>query len=201
MTQIGLPFDWPAEAEKTDFLVSESNRAVADHIEHWARWPVRASLLVGPRKSGRSLIGRVFASNTGGRVIDDAEAYPEGDIFHAWNHAQETRVPLLIIAESEPQDWPVRLADLKSRFSATPMVTIGPPDTELCAALLVHIMARRGVALLPEVANYIAVRMERHYVSIQRIVDALDQASLSHKRGITVPFARDHLGARKLIHL
>jgi hypothetical protein len=201
MSQIGLPFDWPADAEKSDFLVSDCNRAVADHIEHWARWPVRASLLIGPRKSGRSLIGRVFASNTGGRVIDDAEACLESDIFHAWNHAQETRLPLLIIAETEPQEWPVRLADLRSRFSATPMVTIGPPDIELCSALLIHIMARRGIALLPDVANYVAVRMERDYVSIQRIVDALDQVSLSHKRAITIPFARDHLSARKLITL
>ena len=40
--------------------------------------PVMASVLTGPRKSGRSLLARVFASRSGGSIVDDADLRPEG---------------------------------------------------------------------------------------------------------------------------
>jgi Bacterial dnaA protein len=199
MSQIALPFDWPADAERSDFLVTDCNRSVADHLEHWSRWPVRASVLVGSRKSGRSLLGRIFLSNTGGQLIDDAEGHTEASIFHAWNEAQESRKPLLITALRPPSEWPVRLPDLKSRLGATPMVILDFPDIALCEQLLVHLLNRRGVIVPMDVARFIASRMDRSYIEIQRIVDALDQASLSAKRAITIPFARDHLTRLGLI--
>jgi hypothetical protein len=199
MSQIALPFDWPAEAEKSDFLVSDCNRSVADHLEHWSRWPVRASVLVGTRKSGRSLIGRIFARNTGGHVIDDAETHAETAIFHAWNEAQEGRHPLLIITLRPPAQWPVRLPDLKSRLGATPMVVLDFPDVALCETLISHLLRRRGVGIPPDVARFVAARMERSYVEIQRVVDALDADSLSAKRAITIPFAKARLAAAGLI--
>ncbi len=199
MTQIGLPFDWPADAAKSDYLVTDCNRHISDHVEHFARWPVKASVLIGQRKSGRSLLGRIFSANTGGRVIDDAEHVAESEIFHAWNVAQETRKPLLIIAQTAPIDWPVRLADLKSRLSATPLVDIGLPDPQLCAILIQNLLERRGMPILPEVAEFVANRMERDYVAIQRIVDVLDQASLQSKRAITKAFARETLTTAHLI--
>jgi hypothetical protein len=199
MSQSALPFDWPADAEKSDFLITACNAAAADHLEHWGRWPVRASVLIGPRKSGRSLLGRIFVANTGGTVIDDAETHAETQIFHAWNEAQNSGHPLLITTLKPPADWPVRLPDLKSRLGATPMITINDPDVALCEVLLLHLFGRRGMAIAPDVARFVAVRMERSYIAIQRIVDALDQASLSAKRAITIPFVREKLTALALI--
>ena len=49
-----------------------------------------ATLLTGPRKSGRSLLGRIFVRKTGGRLFDNAEEHDEEALFHAWNEAQET---------------------------------------------------------------------------------------------------------------
>ncbi len=198
MSQIALPFDWPADAEKSDFLVTNCNRAVSEHLEHWSRWPVRATVLVGPRKSGRSLLGRIFASNTAGHVIDDAETHSEADIFHAWNRAQEEGRPLLVTTLKPPAEWPVRLPDLKSRLGATPMIVLHQPDVELCEKLIAHLLHRRGVAVPQDVARFVAARMERSYVEVQRVVDALDQESLSAKRAITIPFARERLQASGL---
>lgn len=199
MSQIALPFDWPADAEKSDFLITGCNRDAAEHLEHWGRWPVRATVLVGPRKSGRSLLGRIFTANTGGTVIDDAEMQAEASVFYAWNEAQNSGIPLLIIAQRAPLEWPVRLPDLKSRLSATPLVIIEQPDLMLCEQLMMHLLGRRGIAVAPDVARYIAARMERSYIEIQRIIDALDQASLSSKRAITIPFAKAKLKALSLI--
>jgi hypothetical protein len=77
-------------------------------------------ILTGPRKSGRSLLARIFAAKTDGTMIDDAERVAESDIFHAWNRAQAEHRPLLIVAE---EIWSVKLPDLRSRLAATPVLT------------------------------------------------------------------------------
>ena len=76
--------------KEEDFLLSESNRAVFEDLRRWALWPVMATLITGPRKSGRSLLGRIFVRKTGGRLFDNAETHEEEALFHAWNDAQAT---------------------------------------------------------------------------------------------------------------
>src|SRR3546814_9684722 len=46
-----------------------------------------------PICSGRSLMGRLFARETGGRVIDGHASVAEEEIFHAWNAAQASGTP------------------------------------------------------------------------------------------------------------
>jgi chromosomal replication initiation ATPase DnaA len=199
MTQIGLPFDWPADEDQSDFIVTPCNATAVRHLDHWGNWPVRATLLIGPRKSGKSLLSRIFAARSGGTIIDDAEAKAEVDVFHAWNVAQETRTPLIIVAQQAPPIWQVKLPDLKSRLTATPVVEISPPDVSLIEALLFKLLAKRGLVLPPDAATYIASRLERSYLAVMRAVEALDSASLSRKRGLTIPMARDALSAQGLI--
>ena len=193
MDQIALPFDWPAPESADSFIVTAANRLAVTHVEHPATWPVQAALLTGPRKSGRSLLGRIFASKTGGTFIDDAETKPEAEIFHRWNLAQEERKPLLIIALTPPPAWKIGLADLSSRLKATPAVSLEEPDDVLAGLLLEKLLGHRGLSVAPQVTAYIVARVERSYVGLMRFVDALDNAALSQRRGVTVNLARDVL--------
>lgn len=199
MNQFGLPFDWPAEEETSDFIVTAANEAAVRHLESPGSWPVRAALLTGPRKSGKSLLGRIFAARTHATVIDDADQRSEDQLFHAWNMAQETRIPVLMIAEHAPPLWSVRLPDLRSRLQATPVLRIEAPDAALTEALLIKLLSKRGLALMAECAAYAATRLERSYIAIERAADAIDAASLSQKRGITLPLVRQALEAAHLI--
>jgi hypothetical protein len=193
VSQIALPFEWPVADRDEDFLISDANRAVYEHFRNWSVWPVMATLLTGPRKSGRSLLGRIFVRRSGGRLFDNAEQHDEEAIFHAWNEAQQLRRPLLIIADEPPPVWEVRLPDLRSRLNATPLIRIDPPDDALLGALVVKLLHDRGVATPPDLAEYLVPRIERSYVAIIQIVDALDRAMLSHSRRLTVPMARSAL--------
>lgn len=199
MNQFGLPFDWPAEEETSDFIVTPANDAVVRHLESWGSWPVCASMLVGPRKSGKSLIGRIFAARSHGQLIDNAHLRPENDLFHAWNAAQQSRVPLLMIAENPPPIWEIKLPDLRSRLQATPIVEIGLPDRTLTEALLVKLLAKRGLNILPDCAAFVSNRIARSYISIQHAVDVIDEASLSQKRAITLPLVKLALEQASLI--
>ena len=199
MSQIALPFDWPVADREEDFLLSESNRAAFDHLRRWALWPVMASLLTGPRKSGRSLLGRIFVRKTGGRLFDNAESHDEEALFHAWNDAQARRKPLLIIANAAPPVWQVALPDLRSRLAATPHVEIGPPDDALIGDLIVKLLGDRGIAAPPELADYLVPRIERSYLSVLGVVDVLDRVTLSHHKRMTVPLARKALDEAGLL--
>jgi hypothetical protein len=199
MSQIALPFDWPAPEDAESFIVTAANRTAVDGIDRPGSWPVRAAILTGPRKSGRSLLGRIFAAKTGGTLIDDAEQHRESDLFHRWNLAQEERKPLLLIALSPPPIWKVRLPDLASRLSATPVFTIEEPDDLLAKMLLEKQFARRGLQITPETTAYIASRIERSYVALMRVVDAIDTVALSQHRAVTTRLARAVLEEQHLM--
>jgi hypothetical protein len=199
VNQIALPLDWPVADRDEDFLISEANRAAFDHLKRWTTWPVMATLLTGPRKSGRSLLGRIFVRKTGGRLFDNAEEHEEEALFHAWNAAQQSRRPLLIVADAPPPAWQVNLPDLRSRLSATPRIEIVEPDDVLIASLILKLLGDRGIAAPPEVAEFLVPRIERSYVAVQQVVDALDRALLSHHRRMTVPVAKRALGEAGII--
>lgn len=190
MAQIALPLDWPVADADEDFLLSHANRAAFDHLKRWSVWPVMATLLTGPRKSGRSLLGRIFVRKTAGRLFDNAEDHDEEALFHAWNKAQETRRPLLVVADRPAPAWDIRLPDLRSRLTATPHVEIGPPDDDLIVNLIMKLLGDRGIAVPPELPAFLLPRIERSYVAVQQVVDALDRAALSHHRRITVAMAK-----------
>ncbi|MGN6375105.1 MAG: HdaA/DnaA family protein [Sphingomonas sp.] len=199
MTQFALPFEWPADPCDDEFLVSDSNTRAVHALEHWGTWPVMAALLVGPRKSGRSLLARIFAAKSGGTIIDDADRQPEATIFHAWNRAQADRHPLLIVADAAPPAWTIRLPDLRSRLAATPILQLGPPDDVLMRALFERQFYRRGLDARPELVDWLIARVERSHIAVMRAVDVLDQEVLERRKRLSVPLARATLAAAALI--
>ncbi|MDZ3831576.1 MAG: chromosomal replication initiator DnaA [Sphingopyxis sp.] len=198
--QIALPFEWNGGGGyDVPLIVGTSNADAVRYLRHAATWPVRTAVLVGPRGSGRSLMGRLFAEETGGQIIDDHRSVSEEAIFHAWNAAQASGVPLLIIADAPPTAWNVALPDLASRLAAVPVLTIGEPDDCLARDLIDALFAQRGMVLAPEVASYIVPRMERSYAMIHRVVAALDAASLEQGRRLGVRLTRETLMSQGLI--
>lgn len=199
MKQLSLPLPFPAATGEEEFLISESNIRAAQSLKRWGAWPVMAAMLVGPRKSGRSLLARIFAGQSGGTIIDDAERASETAIFHAWNAAQENRRPLLIVADAPPPTWDVQLPDLRSRLAATPILTIDLPDDSLIEALFEREFARRGLDARPELIQWLIARIERSYVAVARAVDSLDQEVGHSRKRLSIPLARGTLAPLGLI--
>ena len=192
MSQMALPLAWPPEPGDDAFLVTASTAAAARLLEHWGTWPVRAALLTGPRRSGRTLLARIFAAESGATVIDGAERVAETELFHAWNRAQGGR-PLLLIADAGPPEWKITLPDLRSRIAATPHAAIGAPDDALVRALLERLFHRRGADARPDLIDWLAARIDRSHLTIERVVDLLDQGAMERRRRLTIPLARETL--------
>lgn len=197
--QIALPLGWPARPRDEAFIVTPSNSRAARLLDGWGEWPSMVALLIGPRRSGRSLLARIFATRSGGVVIDDAERAPEEHLFHAWNRAQAARRPLVIVADAAPPAWAVQLPDLRSRLAASVVATIGPPDDALVRALLGQAFARRGLDARPELIDWLAPRLERSHAAVLRAVEMLDARVLETRKRLTIPLARATLTAAGLI--
>lgn len=190
MKQLALPLDWRQRTEPLPFIVGEANHLAVRHLDHPGHWPVKTSLLVGPRKSGRSLLGRQFAERTGARLIDDADTLSEEALFHAWNRAQETGRFQLMIANEAPPHWQIALPDLASRLAATPTVAIGAPDEKLLIDIIAAQLERHGLPMDTDARAYLAARIERDYIMADRFVDqALIQAA-GRQGPLTIPQIR-----------
>lgn len=197
---MALPFEWPDDPRDDEFLIGPSNERAVRLLERWSTWPVMAVVVTGPRKSGRSLLARIFAAKTGGGLIDDAERQVETAVFHAWNRAQEVRRPVVIVADAPPPEWAIKLPDLRSRIAASPAVTLGDPDEGLMQALFERQFLRRGLDARPELIQWLVVRVERSHVALLRAVDVLDQALLERHRRLSIPLARATLLEAGLIY-
>lgn len=202
---------------RDDFLVAPCNAEAVAWLERWPAWPSHAAALYGPAGCGKSHLLAVVATAHGGAVLAaaalQAEAVLRMDLapvilvdgldalndepalFHLWNRTKEAGTHLLLAGRAAPARLKVNLPDLRSRLAAIPAIGIGAPDDSLLAALLVKHFADRQLRVGEDVVTYILGRVERSFAAIGSVVEALDRASLSERRPVTVPLARAVLEA------
>ena len=197
--QIALPLDWPQTLGEARFIVSDANNEAFDHFRKWTMWPVKATLLTGPRRSGRSLLARNFVERAGGRVFDNAEKQDEIELFHAWNDAQDTGRPLVMIVDEVPPAWTPDLPDLRTRLAVTPVTRIGRPDDALFPALIALLFADRGLHTPPDALRFMAERLERDYWAAERAVEAVDRFAIAERARLSLPTIRKALLEARLI--
>lgn len=197
--QIALPLDWPHTEGDVRFIVSDANRDAFDHFRKWSMWPVKATILTGPRRSGRTLLARSFVERVGGRLFDEAERRDEEELFHAWNQAQDTGRPLVMIADELPPAWSPGLPDLKTRLAITPIARIGHPDDALFAALIRLHFADRGLNIPPEALRFMSERLHRDYWTAERAVEAVDRYAIAERARVSLPTVRRALAQARLI--
>ncbi len=190
MDQIALPLDWPQTEGEARFIVTDANREAFDHFRKWTMWPVKATLLTGPRRSGRTLLARTFAERVEGRVYDNAEEREETELFHAWNDAQDSGRPLIMVVDRLPGDWQVRLPDLRTRLAVTPVARIGRPDDHLFAALIELLFADRGLHIARDALRFMNQRLERDYWAAERAVEAVDRFAIAERARLSLPTIR-----------
>ena len=198
---------------RDDFLVAASNQDAVTLIDAWPHWPGPSMALSGPQGSGKSHLAEVWREMSGAERYDasvleraDVPALVAGkalliedlgplsdeaerNLFHLINLVKEEGASLLLTAREAPARLPIRLPDLASRLKALPHAELGPPDDTLLAGVLVKLFDDRQLRVSEALIAYLASHIERSIAIARDIVAALDQASLSGKRPITVPLA------------
>lgn len=208
-----LTFSLPVAENRArgDFFVAPSNALAFEMLENWRDWPQGRLILIGPQGAGKSHLGAIWQDSAqaqaldvqalagtdigalaqqGHVLLDDADrlaanAAGEEALFHLHNALQAHGNALLLTARTPPRDWPIALADLRSRLGAMATCHIGAPDESLLAAVLVKLFGDRQIAVPPNVIAYLTPRMERSLEAAGRIVEAIDQLAMAEKRAVS----------------
>ncbi|MGL4241622.1 MAG: hypothetical protein ACRCTI_10970 [Beijerinckiaceae bacterium] len=214
-----LPLDLTLEPRfgEEDFLVSGSNADAYAMIETWPNWPGRMLALVGPRASGKSHLGAIWAARSGARTvaaralgkaglealvsagavtIEDAGegGMPEKEFFHLLNLVQEAGASLLVTSRYPPAEWKVATPDLLSRLRRMPAVAISEPDDALIRTLLVKLFLDRQIVVDTALIEYLAVRIGRSFAAVRETVAILDKETLARGKRLTRAMAGKILG-------
>ena len=197
--QIALPLDWPQNEGDTRFILSDANRDAFDHFRKWSMWPVKATILIGPRRSGRTLLARSFVERVGGRLFDDAHQRDEEELFHAWNQAQDIGRPLVMVSDQAPPSWAPALPDLKTRLAVTPVTSINHPDDPLFGALIQLHFADRGLHVPADALRFMTDRLHRDYWCAERAVEAVDRFAIAERARLSLPTVRRALAEARMI--
>lgn len=190
MSQLPLPMGWSRRGGPEALLIHGANAAAIDFLRKRDVWPSHCTVLVGPPKSGRTMIGRLFEREADAIVVDNADHADEERLFHLWNESRDSARPLLLIAAEAPAAWRIGLADLRTRLATAAIARIGPPDETIAAALVAHGLELAGSAFAPDVAEFVARRTPRCYEDIDALVARLNALSVSSGQKLSVALAR-----------
>lgn len=131
-------------------------------------------------------------------AIDDLEYVVgrkrwEEALFHAFNRLRDAGKALVIASSAPPRQLDVVLPDLASRLTWGVTFHLHPlDDNDRLQALKLRANVR-GMQLPDDVGRYILHRGPRELGDICRALETLDQASLSAKRKLTIPFVKSAL--------
>lgn len=199
------------------FFEGPCNTGALAEIMAWRSWGTLPRVLTGPRGSGKTHLGSIFAQASDALMLRpsrlsavtvpvalDAEAivldnahrlaqvkFGQEIAFHVFNQAREYAQPLLILGEGPVRDWGLTLPDLSSRLTASAQIRVSNPDEPMLLMVLIKLFADRQLAVPLETVEYAVHRMERSFAAAQSLVAALDDENLRDNRRITKPMIRD----------
>jgi hypothetical protein len=189
MRQIALPLDKLRASGSDSLIITPSNADAFAALGNEIAWPGHCAILVGPGRSGKSLMARYFAGQ-GGEVIDDADALSDEELFHSWNGALEADKSILMLSTKAPAEWAVTLPDLRSRLAASQLLEIHAPDDELIQQLLLKHLHDRGTSIGPDALSYAVKRIERSHAALEEFARTANARALADGTAINLPLVR-----------
>lgn len=125
-------------------------------------------------------------------AIDDVDQLDDAAqvaLFNAFNRARTLRQTLLLSGPCPPLELRLR-EDLRTRIGQCLIYEVQPLDDEARTRILIMLANRRGLQLGEDVIGFVLRHGRRDLPSLVALIDALDRASLEHKRPITLPLLR-----------
>jgi len=114
-------------------------------------------------------------------------------LFNFFNRQRDLGHKLIISSGVSPKALAIQLPDLKTRLNWGLGLNMQTPDDEGRIAALRYKARRMGLEISPQAGRFLLNRADRDMASLWHLLDSLDQASLSAKRKLTVPFLKQIL--------
>lgn len=217
--QLTLELGHTPSHDEADFLVGEGNELAYGRILAFPHWPDPVTLLVGPAKSGKSHLARIFADRSGARYagMDDLEAlareggtvplivedvdrlgYDEAGLFHLLNQSMREQRPILLTAREDIANWPLATDDVRSRARRATAYSLELTDDIQLSQMFVKLFGDRQIKVDPRIIAYLVARMERSAEEVVILADLMDRLALAKGTAITRSIAADALDRRRV---
>jgi len=202
--QLPLEFANTPSHDEADFVVGEGNRLAYLHLTAWPSWPGPLTLLIGPAKSGKSHLARIWAAHAKAIVIGASELSmpPDGAVVvedcDGAGSARDAALfallerggPLLLTARTAPVTWTASLPDLASRFRALVAFELGSPDEALLMSLAVKLFADRQLLVPEAVVTALVRNLERTPAAIRAFIAKADREALRLQKPVNLQLIR-----------
>lgn len=131
-------------------------------------------------------------------VLDDidfiASSTPwQTQLFHLYNRMQDTGAKLAVSAACSPKEIQLTLADLQSRLNTGTIFQLQLLSDEEKQLFLKTRARELGLELNDQVSQFLIHRVSRDLPNLFNTLQALDHASLSTKRRLTIPLIKQVL--------
>ncbi len=208
--QLVFPFGVQPALGRDDFILAPCNEQAFRFLDRWPDWPSRAAAIFGPHGSGKSHLARIWCGNSNGEFVsarllnlEDTAKFPPGasaaiEMGDVASYAPSEERDRAIIALFErpsgsllftglmpPAEWPVAVADLRSRFDAILAFPLWAPDDALLNALVGKHFADRQMEVAEPVVRRILTHVERTPEAIRTFIARADFKALSERRAVT----------------
>lgn len=117
----------------------------------------------------------------------------ERALFNLYNSAREKGANILVSSTEPLTSLNIQLPDLKSRLSWGPIFQLSSLSDKEKQLALQQRAKLRGLDLENDVVTYLLKRSPRDMNSLFAIFEKLDQASMTEKRKLTIPFIKNYL--------
>jgi chromosomal replication initiation ATPase DnaA len=210
-SQLRLDLERRPDHARAAFVISASNEEAVEALDAWPDWRGGALALVGPPGCGKTHLASIWAERMGAvtwpadegeleltprpTVVEDVgRSLSEESLFHLLNLASRPGGGLLLTSRLAPNQWPVRLPDLRSRLNALPVAELEEPDDAVLDAMLRKFFRERNIRPSEELLAYLVRRIERSAQSAADVVRRLDEAAHAGGRAVSRSLARSVLG-------
>ena len=208
--QLALGLKPTARFDQENFVISPQNQSVLNRLLH-QKWPHNIGVLSGAEGVGKTHLAYIWGRLVGAQrydpiglrsdqgplegplTIDHMDQHvlsdaAEEQLFHLHNGAIRTGHFILFIGRGAAENWPLRLADLRSRLKGSVSFELAPPNEVAMTQILTKLFMDRGIDPAPKALAYLINRMPRSVRAAEELVDHLDSAAMAQRRSITLPF-------------
>lgn len=189
---------------KDDYIFDETNKSAFEIINSFPNWQNNLVNLVGPKKSGKSLLLKIleithsflyiseksfqkdnldtiFKSE---RLILDMDVLLEDKVFSIVNDFYTNKKYLVISSNKPLTNIQFKLKDLSSRIKLFNIIEILNPSDHLIYSLIIKFFSDNQIVIKKELVNFIVKKIDRSYSRVNKFLEELNNQSIVEKRKI-----------------